>query len=196
MIGNFIKAKGQACSILRTPPVDSKVSMTLATRGYSDNRELFREGLILADSELQGGEVFTVGAETFLTRSVSFDPQCGQIAFMATKANAVLSHQRAVETVVGSNIVLTWQEITANVYATAEAITAALLREEPGLLPNTKWIFYISSAVPILKMDRLQFADGTKCQVEDIDRLRLLGLLRIQCSDDLRLGELEEDEEP
>jgi hypothetical protein len=183
----FIKAKGQACSILRTPPASSFVSMALATKGYSDNREMYREGLILADSALQGGEAFTVGAETFLVRSVSPDPQGGQIAFFASKVNAALSHKRLTETVDDwGNIVQSWQTITANVYATAQATTAALLEKDPGLLPNTKWVLYVSAAVPVEKLDRLVFTDGTKCQMEDIDPLRLPGLLRIQCTDDLR----------
>jgi hypothetical protein len=186
VIGNFIKAKGQACTILRVPPAASKVSMTLATRGYSDNRELYREGLILADSALQGGEAFSVGAEVFLTRSVSYDPQSGQIAFFASKANAVLSHQRYVETVdEWGNIVQSWQTITASVPTTATATTAALLEKDPGLLPNTKWI-HVIPVIALEKMDRLVFANGIKCQVEDIDPLRLPGLLRVQCSDDLR----------
>ncbi len=187
---NFIKSRGQPCTILRTPPVISYVSMTLATRGYSDNRELYREGLILADSNLAGGEVFTVRDENFLTRSVSYDPQSGQLAFFASKANATLVHKRYKETTdEWGNITQGWETITDTVYATARVVTAALLEKDPGLLPNTKWTFTIPATVPLLKMDRLQFTDGTKCQAEDIDPHRLPGLLYVQCSDDLRGGE-------
>lgn len=199
---NFIKSRGQPCTILRSPPITSYVSMTLATRGYSDNRDLYREGLILADSNLAGGEVFTVRDENFLTRSVSFDPQSGQLAFFASKANATLVHKRYKETTdEWGNITQGWETITATVYATARVVTAALLERDPGLLPNTKWTFTIPAAVPLLKMDRLQFNDGTKCQVEDIDPHRLPGLLYVQCSDDLRGGsdivpEPDEPDEP
>jgi hypothetical protein len=199
---NFIKARGQPCTILRTPEATSCVSMTLATRGYSDNRDLYREGLILADSNLTGGEVFTVESESFLTRSVYRDPQSGQLVFFASKVNATLVHKRYKETTDDwGNVTQGWETITATVYATARVVTAALLEKDPGLLPNTKWTFTVPATVPLQKMDRLEFADGTKCQVEDIDPHRLPGLLHVQCSDDLRGGsdvvpEPEEPEEP
>lgn len=184
---SFIKQRGQPCTILRTPVVSSYVSMTMATRGYSDNRELYREGLILADSSLTGGEVFTVREESFLTRSVSFDPQSGELAFFASKVNAILAHKRYMETTdEWGNVVQKWATITETVYSTSRVVTAALLEKDPGLLPNTKWTFTIPSTVALQKMDRLEFADGTKCQVEDIDPLRLPGLFYVQCSDDLR----------
>lgn len=186
---NFIKASGQECTILRTRAITSYVSMSLATRGYSDNRELYREGLILADSNLAGGEVFTVRNENFLTRSVSYDPHSGELAFFASKVNATLVHKRYDETTDGwGNVTQGWKTITDTVYSTSRVVTAALLEKDPGLLPNTKWTFTIPATVPLEKMDRLEFANGTKCQVEDIDPLRLPGLLYVQCSDDLRSG--------
>jgi len=184
---NFIKKCGQPCTILRTPAVNSYISMTMATRGYSDNRELYREGLILADSNLKGGEVFTVLDESFLTRSVSFDPQSGELAFFASKVNAILTHKRYMETTdQWGNVSQKWVPITEMVYATSRVVTAALLEKDPGLLPNTKWTFTIPTTVALQKLDRLEFSNGTKCQVEDIDPLRLPGLLYVQCSDDLR----------
>jgi hypothetical protein len=184
---NFIKKCGQLCTILRTPAVNSYVSITLATKGYSDNRDLYREGLILADSNLTGGEVFTVREESFLTRSVSFDSQSGELAFFASKVNAILSHKRYVETTdEWGNVVKEWVTITEIVHSTSRVVTAALLEKDPGLLPNTKWTFAIPATVALQKLDRLEFTNGTKCQVEDIDPLRLPGLLYVQCSDDLR----------
>ena len=190
---SFINAYGRTCTILRTPPLDTHISSKLPTRGTSDNWDLYREGLIPNKTGLSPGEVYIEAGENFLVRATYLDPQSGQIAFQSTKANAVMSHQRFEEDVdKGGNIVQKWKEITSDVYATAQATTAALLQKDPGLLSNTKWIFYVSAAAPIQKLDRLEFPNGTKCQVEDVDPLRLPGLLRIQCSDDLRGGELEE----
>jgi len=183
---SFIKKNGQQCTIKRTPEATSYISMTMATRGYSDNRDLYREGLILADSNLSGGEIFAVSLVNFLTRSVYPDPQSGELAFLASKVNATLVHKRYTETTDGfGNVTQAWPTITASVFSTAQVVSAALRQQDPGLLPSTKWVFFVPSSVSIQILDRLQFGD-TKCHVDAIDDLRLSGILRIQCSDDLR----------
>jgi hypothetical protein len=185
--GSFIKQRGQVCTISRTPSVTSYVSMVASTKGYSDNRDLYREGLILAASSLAAGEVFTVGSEVYLVRSIYTDKQSGELAFFASKVNAVLVHKRLTEATEGDyGITRDWSTITETVNSTVQLVSAALRQYEPGLLPTTKWLFDIPSSVSLKLMDRMELSDGGKCQVEHIDSVRLPGILRVQCSVDRR----------
>jgi len=185
---NFIQAYGQECVIERTPSVSAYVSMTLATKSYSDNRDLYRNGLISAKYNLASGEVITVGSEKFLIRSVIPDQHSKEIAFVASKANAIFIHKRFTETADDwGNLTQEWTTITDNVYSTAQIVSAALRQQDPGLLSTTKWVFLIPATTTIQELDRLQFKpDGDKCRVDSVDDIRLPGLLRVQCSDDRR----------
>ena len=185
---NFIRAHGEECVIKRTPEVVSHVSIKPATQSFSDNRDLYRDGLILADSGLVPGEAVEVGGEILLIRSVYSDKQSGQLSFVASKANAVLTQSRFTETDDGwGNITQEWVAVTDSVYSTAQVVSAALRQQDPGLLPTTKWLFLVPATLPLQVLDRLQFKpNGDKCQVDAIDDIRLPGLLRAQCSDDRR----------
>jgi hypothetical protein len=185
---SFIRAHGDECVIKRTPEVASYVSIKPATQSYSDNRDLYREGLVLATSELKPGEVMEVDSEILLIRSVYPDKQSGQLSFLASKANATLTQSRFEETTdEWGNVTQEWKTITDSVYSTAQIVSAALRQQDPGLLPTTKWVFLVPSTLPLQELDRLQFKpDGDKCRVDSIDDIRLPGLLRVQCSDDRR----------
>lgn len=185
---NFIKAHGEECVIKRTPEEVSYVSIKPATQSYSDNRDLYREGLVLATSGLKPGEVMEVDSETLLVRSVYRDKQSGQLSFLTSKVNAVLTQSRFEETDDGwGNITQDWVTVTDEVYSTAQIVSAALRQQDPGLLPTTKWVFLVPATTPLQELDRLQFKpDGDKCRVDSIDDIRLPGLLRVQCSDDRR----------
>jgi len=187
---SFIRAHGDECIIKRTKDAPSYVSIKPATTSYSDNRDLYREGLILADSNLASGEVMETGGEKLLVRSVYPDKQSGQLSFLASKVNAELTHRRYEETAdEWGNVTQKWSIITSIVYATAQIVSAALRQQDPGLLPTTKWVFLIPAIATLQEMDRLEFNSGsTKCRVDSIDDIRLPGLLRVQCSDDLRGG--------
>lgn len=185
---NFIKAHGEKCVIKRTPEVSSYVSIKPATTSYGDSRDLYRDGLILADSGLKPGEVMEVDGEVLLVRSVYRDKQSGQLSFLVSKANATLTHARFTETTdEWGNVTQKWETITDDVYSTAQIVSAALRQQDPGLLPTTKWVFLVPATTPLQELDRLQFKpDGDKCRVDSVDDIRLPGLLRVQCSDDRR----------
>lgn len=181
----FLKKHGQNCTILREPPFETKVSMKMATQSVSDNREKFREGLIL--DEIKGGEVFSVENEEFFTRTVARDYQTGVLSFLASKVNASLVHQRFVEDVDEDlNPIKDWQTIKENIRTDAQLVTAALKQADPGLLEVTKWVFLVADTNDFQKMDRLILPSGEKCQIESVDDIRLPGVLRAQCSDDRR----------
>lgn len=188
-VSSFLKAYGEPCSILRNNlSINSYASVKPATQSYSDNRGVYREGLILADSVLTAGEVLTVGDETLLVRTVYKDRQSNELVFLASKVNAMFSQQRFTETTdEWGNVSRGWGVITDTVYSTAQIVSAALRQQDPGLLPTTKWLFLIPASTPIKEFDRVQFKpEGDKCQVDTIDNIRLSGLLRVQCSDDRR----------
>jgi len=184
----FIRTFGNKCIIRRLPSVISFVSIKPATQSFSDNRALYREGLALATSNLSAGEIIEVDEETLLIRSVYKDKQSGQLSFIASKVNAVLTHTRFKEVVdEWSNVKQEWVVITENVYSTAQIVSAALRQQDPGLLATTKWIFFVSADMDLMELDRFQFKpNGEKCRVDSIDDIRLSGLLRVQCSDDRR----------
>jgi hypothetical protein len=185
-ITGFIKRYGQPCTILRSPQVNSWVSMIALTNRGWDNSDMYREGLILADSGLSGGELFTVGNDCFLARSVVLDQQSEELSFKASRINADLVHLRSlVSSDSFGNITQTWQTVNALVRASAQMVSAAMLEKEPGLLPNTKWVFVMPSSAGVQVGDRLCL-DSTLCQVDAIDSLRLPGVLWVQCSDDQR----------
>jgi hypothetical protein len=185
---NFIRSHGKRCVIKRTPEAVSYVSIKPATTSYGDSRDLYRDGLILADSGLAPGEVMEVDGEILLTRSVYRDKQSGQLSFLASKVNAELTQSRFEETAdEWGNVTQKWKTVTDNVYSTAQIVSATLRQQDPGLLPTTKWVFLVPSTLPLQELDRLQFKpDGDKCRVDAIDDIRLSGLLRVQCSDDRR----------
>lgn len=180
----YLKKHGQDCTIHRDPEVKTKVSMALATQSISDNREKFREGVIL--DEIQGGETFEVEGEHFVARSVARDYQGKTWSFLASKVNTSLTIKRYQEYLDSDfNPVKEWVPVATDIKADGQVVTATLRQQDPGLLPDTKWIFLMSNKVDLQLLDRLEFGD-TKCQVDSIDDIRLPGILRVQCSDDLR----------
>lgn len=185
----FLKAEGTDCTILRTPPVSSKVSMRVGTKSIYDNhRDALREGIILGESNLQGGEIFQVYDEKFLARSVTPEFSTGQTVFFASKINAEVAHSRATKTDAGSgNNVLSWSVIHEKILASAQISTAALRQYEPGLLQTTTIIFFIPVTSNIQKRDRFTL-DGVNYQVDSPDDIKLPGIIRVQCSNDTRLG--------
>lgn len=185
---NFLKAHGQDAVIQRDVSVYTKVSIKRSSRATYNLglREAYWEGLILADAGLQSGEILTIGADKYLVQSVNFDPASGEDIFFAAKANAILQHKRYGETMDDDgNIVQGWIDINDNVAAYGEIVTYRLRQFDPGLLPQTRYIFQVPKSIGVQELDRMVY-NGKNYQVDSIDDVALQGIVRIQLSVDTR----------
>ena len=188
--GNFLKSKGQDCTINRTPTVTSKVSIKRSTRSSRDlgSREAYWEGLILADALLQSGEVLTIVSDKYLVQSVNADPMSTEHAFFSAKCNAVLQHKRETETLdENNNPIKVWADVNPampDVDAYGEIVTYALRQYDPGLLEQTRYIFQVPKSVGVQLQDRIVY--NGNLQVVSVDDVALKGVYRLQLAVDLR----------
>jgi len=188
-VDNYLNAHGQGCTILRTPVVDSKVFMKRATRSVTNlgARDSFWEGLILAEANLESGEIFQVGTEKYLVLSVSFESVSGELSWFAAKINTTLTHKRQTQSLDESNnIVTTWETINGNLDGFGQIITYKLRQADPGLLDTSQYIFYVPKSAGVLTMDRL-ILEGENYQVNSVDDIMLAGVMRIQAGADTRV---------
>lgn len=186
--GNFLKSRGQDCIILRDIPVSSKVSIKRSTKSSRDlgSREAYWEGLILAESDVQSGEMLEVYGNKYLVQSANFDPASGETAFFSAKCNAVIQHKRYDEDVDDNgNLIQAWKMLHVDVPCYGEIITYRLRQEDPGLLDSTKYTFQIPKTLGVVLLDRFVF-NAKKFQVTSIDDIGMAGVSRIQCEDDIR----------
>lgn len=185
----YLQAHGQQCTILRTPAVQSYVSLKRASRSTTSPgaREAYWEGLILADSNLASGEVFQIGSDKYLTLSAGTDPATGELSVLTAKTNAALTHLRKEEAVDEfGNITETWTTLNADVPAFGVAVTATLRQQDPGLLESTKFTFQLAKSLGIQVMDRIVYS-GANYQVDAVDDVTLPGIVRVQLSTDTRV---------
>lgn len=189
-VSKFLYSKGQMCLINRKPTfVASYVSIKRSTRSTRDLgvREAYWEGLILAESNLESGEVITINADNYLVQSVDIDSASGEYAFFAAKCNIVLQHKRHVAEGhdENNNIIKSWHTVNADVPAYGEVVTYRLRQEDPGLLDQTKYIMQVPKVIGVDKLDRIVF-ENSNYQVESIDHIALKGVVRLQLGIDLR----------
>lgn len=183
-----LQSRGQQCTILRTPAVQSCVSLKRSSKSTFSpgNREAFWEGLILASSALASGEVFQIGSDKYLTQSANTDPASGELALFAAKTNATLTHQRYTETVDDyGNITQAWTMLNADVPAFGQIVTAELRQADPGLLDSARYLFQAAKSLGIQKMDRMIY-NGANYQVDSVDDVALAGVVRLQLGVDAR----------
>lgn len=186
--GNFVKAKGQNCTINRSVPVNTKVSIKRSTKSSRDlgSREAYWEGLILADAGLLSGDVVTIAAEKYLVQSVNLDPASMEHAFFAAKCNVILQHKRFVETTdANNNVIQEWQTINADVPSYAEVVTYALRQFDPGLLEQTRYIIQVSKSIGAVMLDRFVLGED-KFQVVSQNNAGLQGISILQLGIDTR----------
>jgi hypothetical protein len=190
-MSSYLKAHGQDCTIQRIPPVETKVSLQRATKAVRiyGAREAHWQGLILSDANLQSGEVFTANNMTFLTQSVAFDPAAGEPMWFAVLVNTYLIHKREEE---GHdeqwNPVVCWQTINGSVPAFGEIVNYLLRQQDPGLLEGTQYIFQVAKEMGFQNMDRIIYA-GNNYKVESVDDVAMEGIVRLQASQDTRIGD-------
>jgi len=184
----FIRRKGEACTIAsRTPALDSMCIVAPATKGgwRIADRHDYWDGMIPVSASLVSGEVIAVSDKEILVMTTAANS--GVTSFMGTRTNADLSWQRQTASVDANyNVIMVWATVSADVPAFGQLVTAQLRQEDPGLLPNTKYLFFIPSSYGMAQMDRVVF--GTvSCQVDSLDSIIMDGILRLQCSEDTRL---------
>jgi head-tail adaptor len=149
-------------------------------------REAFWEGLILANSNLVSGEIFQIGNDKYLTMSTITDKTTGELYVSAAKTNATLTHSRKEEAAdTSGNITETWTALHSNISAYGQIVTAELRRTDPGLVDNAKYVFQLPKNIGVQAMDRLIY-NGIDYQVESVDDIALLGVVRAQLSIDIR----------
>ena len=187
----FLNAHGQDCTINRTPIVTTKTSIKRSTKSANNlgNREALWEGLILHYAGALSGDILTINTVNYLLQSISNDFASSEDAFFAAKTNAVLVHKRYGETTdANGNLIQAWGTLNSNVYGYGEIVTYTLRQYDPGLLPQTRYIFQVPKSLGIIELDRIIYGtgDNNKYQVESIDDIALQGVVRIQLSKDTR----------
>lgn len=186
--GNFLNSKGQACAILRDPIITSKISIKRSTKSSRDlgSREAYWEGLILADTAVQSGEIIQIHDDKYLVQSTNPDPASGETALFVAKCNAIIQHWRYIEdTDNNGNLVQEWRTLHADVPCYGEIITYRLRQEDPGLLDSTKYTFQVPKALGVILLDRFVYGNK-KYQISSIDDIGMPGIARAQCEDDIR----------
>lgn len=181
--GNFLKAAGYPCTILRNPTVDSYISKRKASKSMQKG-EFFWEGLILADSNLKSGDIFQIGEEKFLVQHVH--PSSGELAWFAVKTNVTLDVQRYTESVdEDGNFTQAWSTIASSIAGFGEVVTSTMKQLDVGLKENTKYKFQIPMKHNLQLNDRV-WVKGEKTSICSIDNIMISGVLQIQCEPDLR----------
>jgi len=158
--GAFLKTQGTDISIQRATPVPSKVSMKRSTNStsYLGAREAYYSGLVLADSDLKAGEVFSIGSDKYLVQTALKSFGDMEIEFMAAKTNAIVDIKRHTETVDQyGNFTQEWKDIGTNVDCFGEIVTYQTRQVDPGILEGTRYIFQISKNVGVILRDRIVY---------------------------------------
>ncbi len=182
-IRRFLLRRGQICTIQRNPPINSRVSMKLTTKAMRDEsaRESYWEGIVLADSNLTSGEIITINGLNFLTQTVLPNPQ-GELLWYGVKTNSQLELIQEQETVDDNGYIIKTPIVVATIPAYGTIITATLRQQQPGLLPNSIWLFQIPSSYGVKTGDKLRFS-GRNIRVEAANILFLGGVTELQCSE-------------
>jgi hypothetical protein len=184
----FLRANGVGAIIeSRSPAVSCQISMSRATKTVRDlaARDAFWDGMVEASCNIQSGEVIVLPDYTYLVQTSEQDWASGECHFFCVRSNAILAHQRQVEAVSAGNLVMTWAAASPSVYAYGEMITAALRQYDPGLLPQSKYLFQIPKSLDCEMLDRVVL-NGNNYQIDSVDDVILVGLNRLQCSTDTR----------
>lgn len=186
----FLNSHGQTITIQRNPTVTTKASLKRSTKAVHDPgiRDSSWEGLVLPDSNLVSGEIFSVGTDKYLVQSANLDVASGAIAFFAAKVNSTLTPLRRTEELDDEyNLVVTWKWTPASttIDAFGQVVTYALRQYDPGLLESSRYIFYLPSSYGVQVLDRLVL-NGENLMVNAIDPLILEGVVRVQAGTDTR----------
>lgn len=186
----FLNSHGQTITIQRNPTVTTKASLKRSTKAVRDPgiRDSSWEGLVLPDSNLVSGEIFSVGTDKYLVQSANLDVASGAIAFFAAKVNSTLTPLRRTEELDDEyNLVVTWKWTPASttIDAFGQVVTYALRQYDPGLLESSRYIFYLPSSYGVEVLDRLVL-NGENFMVNAIDPLMLEGVVRVQAGTDTR----------
>lgn len=182
----FLEARGQLCTIQRSPTVTSYVSMRRASRSTDPSvRDALWQGLILATSSLASGEVFTVGGDSYLCQSAASDHSSGETLWYALKCNATITHQRLVDTVDGDGNVVKAPQTLGTSSAWGQIVTARMRVEDPGLVDGARYVFQLPASLGVQELDRIVYG-GTNYRVESVDDIAMAGVVQVQLGVDVR----------
>jgi hypothetical protein len=184
--GSFLQTHGTDISILRNPPVASKVSMKRSTNSttYLGAREGYYSGLILLDSDLKSGEMFCIDNDKYLVQTALKSFGDGEIEFMAAKTNAVLELKRYDEDVdENGNIVQGWKSINSSIDSFGEIVTYSTRQADPGILEGTRYIFQVPKSIGVVMRDRIIY-NGKNYDVISVDDI--MEIVRLQLAVDSR----------
>jgi hypothetical protein len=149
-------------------------------------REANWYGIMPATASLISGEVLQVDEDYYLIMTVGPDPATGELFFYAAKVNATLTLMRLDEdTDDDGNITQEWDEVSDDIYAFGQIITASLRQQDPGLLDVTEYVFYVAKTIGAQALDRIIY-NGANYRVESIDDVGLPGVTRLQLAVDIR----------
>jgi len=183
----FIKSKGQDCTIERSVPLNTKVSIKRSTNGTRDlgAREALWQGLIPIEDNLLSGEYLTIEGKKYLVQTVSYDHASKESAFYCAKCNAIIEHKRYVDDVDENfNPIQEWKTLNSDVGSYMEVVTYRLRQVDPGLLDSTKYTFDVSKDLGVELLDRFVF-NGENLKIDSIAPV-LDGVSRLQASPDVR----------
>jgi len=188
---SFLRAHGTKAVILRKPPIFTRMSIKRSTNSvsYLGAREGYYTGIVLTESGLKSGEVFSIEGEKYLVQSALKSFGDNEIEIMAAKTNAVLELKRYTETVDDyGNIVQGWGDIKTNIYSFGEIVTYQTRQTDPGILEGTRYIFQVSKVIGFVLRDRIVY-NGKNYDVISIDDV-LDGIARLQVAVDSRGNEI------
>lgn len=186
---SFLKAKGLQCTINKTPPTTSFVSMKKSTKSIRDlsAREAYWEGIILDSSNVLSGDIVDILSDRYLIQTVNPDPASKERSFYAVKSNAIV-HHRQISEVVNSDtgdISSEWNEVHVSTIAFMEIVTYRMRQETPGLLDSTRYVIQVPKSVSAKLLDRFEYLNGNY-EVVSIDNSAMDGISIIQLSTDIR----------
>lgn len=180
----MLETDGDPITILRTPSVTSYVSIKRTSRSSDPANRALHEGHVLTSSSLQSGELFTLGADSYLVQSVDRDEEADY--WFAMKCNATVTNQRPTETTdADGNLVQSWTTLASNEKAWGQIVTAKLRAEDPGLVDAARYVFQMRKALGVVEMDRIVYS-GANYRVESVDDIAMEGVVRVQLSIDTR----------
>lgn len=188
----YLESYGEDCVIKRdSGDIHTKISKKRATTAIRDYgaREAYWEGLAPMDSGMKSGDIIIIRGEDYLSQSVMFEPSTKHIFFHCVKCNSTLIHQRKVEKVDSDfNISTEWENMNGSLKGFGEIVTSELRQRDPGLIETARYIFQFPKYTgdkEVRMLDRVIY-EGRNYKVEVINEIGMVGVVRIQVSQDNR----------
>lgn len=159
-----------------------------AVGGHTDRKytESYRDGLIVATSEMASGYTFEISGSTYLVTTASLSSK-GVISFQSVKTNTTLSLKRLQKTydAYGNITGQAWVEIASGIRAYVEPTFQRMFQEDPGMVPRQTFQSTLQASNDVQLLDRVTFS-GANYQVDAINSVSSPGNKIIDVSLDTR----------